>query len=168
MPIVSSQQFPDAHLQADGSRTTRLVCVDSTGKQHALTYKLPPGGDAAAVLVKHVAAMNVTLAEVEVDTLGDSDKPFVLGEQTADEFAERFFKRVRQAYKDGDKPTYSRLIWRLHQRILAGDLTSNQVRQAYNSVYSKSLNPSEWNTLVSTVLLPISDAYDAIVNGGEL
>jgi hypothetical protein len=84
-----------------------------------------------------------------------------LAHQTAAEFAERFWRRLRQAFEDGDKLTYHRLVWWIWSRVQNGDLTSDQVRQSYNTAYGRSLNVAEWNNLTTTRIVPIKDRYIA-------
>ena len=84
-----------------------------------------------------------------------------LQHQTAAEFAARFWQKVRAAYAAGDKLTYHRLIWWVWTKIQAGDLTSDQVRLSYNAAFGKSLNVSQWNTLVTNRFVPIKDRWVA-------
>lgn len=87
--------------------------------------------------------------------------PLELKHQTATEFAIRFWRSTRRAYDAGDKITYHRNIWWLWSKIQAGDVTSAQARDAYNSAFGLALNPSQWNTLVTTRFVPIKDRYIA-------
>ena len=91
-----------------------------------------------------------------------------LNHQTAAEFAARFWAKVRLAYARGDKLTYHRLIWWVWSRVQAGDLTNDQVRLSYNAAFGKSLNPSQWTTLVTTRLVPIKDRYLAMLAEADL
>jgi len=91
-----------------------------------------------------------------------------LKHQTTQQFLIRFWIKVKEAYQANDKLGYSKLIWKLYKRIQDGDVTSNEARQSFNFVYSKSLNASEWNTLVSTKLIPIKDRYQAMLDEGDL
>ena len=91
----------------------------------------------------------------------------VLNHQTAAEFASRFWARASSAYQSGDKFVYHRLIWWVWARIQAGDLTSDQVRLSYNAYFGKSLNVSQWNSLVTTKFVPIKDRYLAMIAEGE-
>lgn len=92
----------------------------------------------------------------------------VLNHQTADEFAHRFWNKVVEAYQAGDKLLYHRLVWWIWSKIQAGDLTSNQVRLSFNSVFSRSLDTTQWNNLVTTRFIPIKDRYLAMLAEGEL
>ena len=84
-----------------------------------------------------------------------------LNHQTAEEFALRFWRNTRAAFNAGDKFTYHRNIWWLWTQIQAGDVTSTQARNAYNTAFGTSLNVSQWNTLVTTRFVPIKDRYIA-------
>ena len=91
-----------------------------------------------------------------------------LQHQSVAEFAARFWEKLQSAYQSDDKLTYHRLVWWLWQRIQDGDLTSDQARQSFNTAYSRSLNPSQWNTLVTTRLVPIKDRYLAFLAESDL
>ena len=91
-----------------------------------------------------------------------------LHHQTAAQFAARFWRRVQSAYQSNDKLTYHRLIWWVWTRIQAGDLTSDQVRLSYNAAFNKSLNTTQWNSLVTTRFVPMKDRYLAVMAEGEL
>ena len=94
--------------------------------------------------------------------------PLALNHQTAAQFADRFWAKLRAAYLAGDKLTYHRLVWWIWSRIQAGDLTSNDVRLSYNAAYGKSLNTTQWNTLVTSRLVPIKDRYLAMLAEADL
>lgn len=82
-----------------------------------------------------------------------------LQHQTAAEFALRFWRKTREAYDAGDLYVYHRNIWWLWTKIQDGDVTSDQARTAYNTAFGKSLNVSQWNTLVTSRFVPIKDRY---------
>lgn len=86
-----------------------------------------------------------------------------LQHQTAAQFADRFWTKLRRAYQAGDKLTYHRMVWWLWSRVQAGDLTNDQVRVSYNAAYGKSLNVSQWNSFVTTRLVPIKNRYLAFL-----
>lgn len=88
----------------------------------------------------------------------------ILREQTAAQFAARFWRRAQAAHEAGQKLEYSRLIWWLYGRIQAGDLTSAQVRTSYNSHFGRALTVAQWNALVTTRFVPIRDRYQAILD----
>ena len=90
-----------------------------------------------------------------------------LQHQTAAEFAARFWDRVRAAYMHGNKLEFCRLIWWAWTKIQAGDLTSDQVRLSFNSAYGRSLNTAQWNSFVTSTLVPAKDRYLAILNQAE-
>ena len=83
----------------------------------------------------------------------------VLNHQTAAQFAARFWRNLEAAYRADDRLKYHKMVWWIWTRIQAGDLTSNDVRLSYNSHFGKSLNTTQWNSLVSTRFVPIKDRY---------
>lgn len=87
--------------------------------------------------------------------------------QTAGQFAARFWARVRVAYA-ADKLEFCRLIWWVWTRIQAGDLTSDQVRLSFNAAYGRSLNTAQWNSFVTSTLVPAKDKYLAVLNQADL
>jgi hypothetical protein len=87
-----------------------------------------------------------------------------LKHQTDAQFAARFWARARAAYKPGgDNLEFCRLVWWVWNQIQIGNLTSDQVRLSFNAAYGRSLNTSQWNTLVTSKLVPAKDKYLAIL-----
>lgn len=88
-----------------------------------------------------------------------------LRHQTAAQFAARFWRIVaaaQQAAKAGDPVAAmrrDRLVWWVWARIQAGDLTSDQVRLSFNNHFGRSLNAAQWNSFVTTKLIPMKDRY---------
>ena len=91
-----------------------------------------------------------------------------LNHQTASEFAARFWTRLQRAFNTGDKIQYSRMIWWLSNRITAGDLTSTQVRDSFNLHFGRSLNTTQWNSLVQSRFIPARDRYQAMLDEAAL
>jgi len=91
-----------------------------------------------------------------------------LNHQTKEDFATRFWQRLIRQYQEGNKLEFARMIWWLYARVTDGDFTSNQVRLTFNDAYSRSLNPSQWNTLVTDRLMPIAQRYQAMLDEGDL
>lgn len=91
-----------------------------------------------------------------------------LKHQTAAQFAARFWARVRAAKERGDQWEFARLVTWVWQRVQAGDLTNDQVRVSFNNAYGKSLTLAQWNTLVTTRLVPIKDRYLAMIAEADL
>lgn len=91
-----------------------------------------------------------------------------LRHQTAAQFAARFWRRLQAAYQSGDQLTYHRMVWWIWTRIQAGDLTSNEVRLSFNTAFDRSLNTTQWNSLVSTRFVPMKDRYLAFLAEGAL
>lgn len=88
-----------------------------------------------------------------------------LTHQTAQQFAARFWVRVSMAHaaaRAGDTSAAAlrdRLVWRIWRWIQNGDLTSDQVRQSFNAHFGRSLNTTQWNSYVTTRLIPMKDRH---------
>lgn len=91
-----------------------------------------------------------------------------LRHQTTAEFATRFWARLQRAYRGGDQVIYHRMVWWIWARVQAGDLTNEQVRLSFNAAFGRSLNTTQWNSLVATRLVPIKDRYLALLAEGSL
>ena len=91
-----------------------------------------------------------------------------LKHQTAAEFAARFWAKLRTAYQNGDKLTYHRMVWWIWAKVQAGDLTNDQVLTSFNTAYGRSLNVAQWNSFVTSRLVPIKDRYLAFLAEGDL
>lgn len=85
-----------------------------------------------------------------------------LKHQTAAQFAARFWGRVREAKNSGDQVEFARLITWIWQKVQDGDLTSNDVRLSFNAAYGRNLTVAQWNSFVTTRLVPIKDRYLAM------
>lgn len=90
-----------------------------------------------------------------------------LKHQTAAQFAARFWARVKAAYQN-DKSEFERLVWWIWARVQDGSLTNDQVRLSFNAAYGRNMNTTQWNTFVSTRLVPIKDRYLARLAEGDL
>lgn len=91
-----------------------------------------------------------------------------LKHQTPAEFATRFWAKLRTAYQNGDKLTYHRMVWWIWARVQAGDLTNDQVRVSFNNAYGRNLTVAQWNSFVTSRLIPIKDRYLAMLAEGDL
>ena len=92
-----------------------------------------------------------------------------LQHQTDAELAARFWTRLHAAYEAGDKWRWHYMIWKLWSWIQAGELTSDQVRVSFNSYHGTSYaTGSQWNTFVTTRLVPIKDRYLSFIAESEL
>ena len=91
-----------------------------------------------------------------------------LQHQTAEEFAARFWAKVRAAKQSGNNLEFCRLVWWAWTKIQAGDLTNDQVRLSFNNAYGRSLNTTQWNSFVTSTLVPAKDRYLAILNQADL
>lgn len=87
-----------------------------------------------------------------------------LRHQTAAQFAARFWARARVA----DKVEFSRLMWWLTRRLVAGDLTDTQARNSFNAAFGRTLNATQWANLRASRITPAHDRYAAILAEGDL
>jgi hypothetical protein len=87
-----------------------------------------------------------------------------LRHQTAAEFAARFWERVRAA----DRIEFSRLMYWLTRRLVAGDLTDTQARNSFNAAFGRSLTAQQWTTLRANRITPAHDRWAAILAEGSL
>lgn len=92
-----------------------------------------------------------------------------LQHQTAAQFAARFWVRVtaaEAAARAGSREAAARrdyLVWRIWRWIQDGDLTSDQVRLSFNAHFGRSLNTTQWNSFVTTRLIPMKDRHLALL-----
>jgi hypothetical protein len=91
-----------------------------------------------------------------------------LNHQTPQEFAARFWERVRSVYASGDRIEFARMVWWIYGRVQAGDFTNNQVRLTFNAAYGRSLDSTQWSVFVATTILPIRDRYQAMIDQADL
>lgn len=94
--------------------------------------------------------------------------PLDLKHQTPAAFAARFWQRVKDARQRDDKAEWHRLIWWLWSRVQAGDITNDQARLSFNAAFGRSLTLAQWNTFVTTKLVPIKDRYLAMQSEADL
>ena len=69
--------------------------------------------------------------------------------------AAQFLARFREAYRNGERERLARLAKWLQARIVAGDLTETQARNAFG------LNETQWNNLKSRMQTLVQN-YDAV------
>ncbi len=93
--------------------------------------------------------------------------PLTINHQTPAQFAARLWEKVRAAHRS-DKPEFERLVWWIWSRIQAGDFTNDQVRQSFNAAFGRSLTLAQWNSYVTSRLLPIKDRYLARLAEADL
>jgi hypothetical protein len=91
-----------------------------------------------------------------------------LRHQTAAEFAARFWQRARDARARGDQIEYSRLLYWLTRKIVAGDITDAQARTSFNTAFGRSLTAPQWTSLRNTRITPAHDRYAAMLAEGDL
>ena len=87
-----------------------------------------------------------------------------LRHQTAAQFAARFWVAVGAA----DKLEFSRLMYWLTLRIVAGDITDAQARTSFNTAFNRSLTAQQWTTLRANRITPAHDRYAAVLAEGAL
>jgi hypothetical protein len=87
-----------------------------------------------------------------------------LRHQTSAQFAARFWERARAA----DKLEFSRLMYWLTRRLVAGDLTDTQARNSFNAAFGRSLTAQQWTTLRANRITPAHDRWAAILAEGAL
>ncbi|MDH4285672.1 MAG: hypothetical protein OEV35_10180 [Gallionellaceae bacterium] len=87
--------------------------------------------------------------------------------QTLAEFAARFWERVKFAHQN-DKAEFARLITWIWQRVQDGSFTNDQVRQSFNASFGRALTLAQWNSFVTSRLVPIKDRYLAMQAEAEL
>ena len=90
-----------------------------------------------------------------------------LNHQTASAFASRFWAKVKTAYQN-DKPEFERLVWWIWSRVQAGDFTNDQARVSFNAAYGRSLTTTQWNSFVTSRVVPIKDRYLARLAEADL
>ncbi len=97
-----------------------------------------------------------------------------LNHQTAAQFAARFWVTLTQAHtlaKVGDISAAAlrdRLVWRIWRWIQDGELTSDQVRLSFNAHFGRSLNTAQWNSYVTSRLVPMKDRHLAALAETDL
>lgn len=172
MPVISSSYALDAHAQADGRRYVREVHTLTVGGPYERSYLAAVGADYQSIMDERVPRINAALAEREAMSNIESEGTPVFNEQTAQEFAFRYWARLFAAYIGGDKYTYHRYVWRGWKWINDGHVTSVQMRNSYNawrtSEGKPTLDAADWTTMVNTRLIPIKDRYLALIGEGEL
>ena len=68
----------------------------------------------------------------------------------------QFAARLRERFRTAEREECARIAHWIINRIAAGDFTENQVRAAFG------LTTTQWNTLKTTKLQPLRDAWAAI------
>jgi len=91
-----------------------------------------------------------------------------LSQQTAAEFATRFWARVKAAKLVGDQAEYCRLLHWLTEKLVAGDITDAQARASFNSSFGRTLTAGQWTTLRTSRITPAHDRYAAMLVEGDL
>src|SRR3990172_13172205 len=100
MPIVSIVIEQDAHTQADGSRYTREIHTDHTGKSHRFEYLIRGQMDKDAIAAARAVRLEAELPEREVDQVLAIDTAPTLNWQTGAQFLARLRERYRDATRE--------------------------------------------------------------------
>lgn len=87
-----------------------------------------------------------------------------LRHQSPAQFAARFWECARAA----DKLEFSRLMYWLTRRLVAGDLTDTQARNSFNAAFGRTLTAQQWTTLRANRITPAHDRYAAMLVEGDL
>lgn len=88
-----------------------------------------------------------------------------LNHQTAAQFAARLWTRVSMAHaaaRAGDASAGAlrdRLVWRVWKWIQDGALTNDQVRLSFNAHFNRSLDMTQWNSFVTSHLIPMKNRH---------
>ena len=91
-----------------------------------------------------------------------------LKHQTPAQFAARFWARVQQERARKDQTAYHRRVWQLWNWVQAGDITTAEARQSFNAAYGRSLTLAQWNSFVTSRVVPIKDRYVALQAEADL
>jgi hypothetical protein len=92
----------------------------------------------------------------------------VFKHQTTTEFADRYWAKVQEAYHKRDMWTVGKLITWVWEKVQAGDLTNDQIRQSFNTAFDRNLTLAQWNTFVTTRIIPIKDRYITMRDEADL
>jgi|WetSurSiteA1Bulk_404760.scaffolds.fasta_scaffold03778_7 hypothetical protein len=92
----------------------------------------------------------------------------VLKHQTTSEFMGSYWAKIQKAYRNRDMWTVGKLITWIWEKVQVGDLTNDQMRQSFNTAFGRNLTLSQWNTFVTTRIIPIKDRYIAMRDETEL
>ena len=91
-----------------------------------------------------------------------------LRHQTASEFAARFWQAVRAVRAAGNQIEYTRLMYWLERRLVAGDITDLGARTTFNTAFGRNLNATQWTTLRTSRIKAAHDRYAAMLAEADL
>lgn len=168
--MQSSTYIVDGHAQADGRRYVTEQHTDVTGRVHTSLYLAPLGWTATemdARLATTAAQLDASLANDEAQQAVTTDTMPALAYQTGVEFAARFWAHARNVF-DSDKTEWSRLMWWLTNRLVAGDISDAAARNTFNAEFGRSLTAAQWTTLRANRITPAHDRYAAMIAETEL
>jgi hypothetical protein len=134
MALTSS--YTVEHDQIDGRFWVNEKHVDVISREHFLSYLATDAIDKDATLLIHAAQLEPDLIFAEVMECIEFDRiTFVYS--TKNQVA----AAIRQLYKDGNPELVVRIARWIRRRIIAGDFTETQVRNAFG------LTVTQWDAL---------------------
>lgn len=157
---ITSSTYALGDVQADGRREVVETHNTPAGYPYVARYMAEPGTDYQAVMLARIPKLERRLALWEFTRIVAADPAIlVLRHQTGADFATRFWAEVTETHRQNNKFAYARLLWWVYEMVLAGYLTSAQVRTAYNVHYNKNLTIAQWNALATARLIPAHARY---------
>lgn len=151
MAIVSSV-FVVGQPQVDGRCYVREVHVDNAGLEHSFEYLAAVNADYNAIMLARVPLIDEQLKAAEVEACIASDRLTTVYITKSDLAA-----RVRELYRNGEREALVRIARWIRRRIIAGDFTETQVRNAFG------LTVAQWDTLKQK-MLAMDDALATVEN----
>ena len=134
---LTAQVLLDAHTQADGRRYVLEIHSDAQGEVYRIRYKGRDTDDRQAIADARAVKLARKFADGEAVEALIGDAVPALRFQTAQEF----IARVREIYRTGTGEQVCKIARWFRRRALAGDLTENQIRNAFG------LTPAQWDVL---------------------
>lgn len=124
---LSFQIIPDAHVQVDSRRYVLEIHSDAQGEVWRSSYLGRDTDDRNVIAIARATQLGKDLANIEVDNAISSDSAPTMRFQTGAEF----LGRVREFYRNEQSERLVHIARWLRRRIAAGDVTENQVRNAF-------------------------------------
>lgn len=150
MPIVSSQYFPDAHTQRDGSRYVTEKHLDSMGQEHVFVYLGRDTMDYNSIMQTRIQQINESFAEQEfADNLANDT--LTTNHITKAQFVTKF----REFYRNAEKEQLVKLASWLINRVQEGSITAAQIQNAFG------FTPAQY-TVFRDKLLALKANWDAV------
>jgi hypothetical protein len=134
MALTSS--YTVEHAQSDGRKWVREKHVDAFAREHFRTYLSTDAMDKDAILAAHAVQIEDSLKTQEAQECIDQDK-ISLEYITKAELA----AIIREIYRNGSPEVVVKIARWIRRRIIAGDFTETQVRNAFG------LTVNQWDAL---------------------